>query len=157
MRSQLAGDVAVVLLLCLFAWAGIKVHDEVDRLASIGQSIEDSGHGISEAAHGATDAVRGSLNQAAGSVQGVPFVGGQLAGALRDAGRKVSRPVNSAAEAQAQRLIAAGREEERQTHRVANLVGWITFLLPAALLLTRALPPRVERARRARRAKPPAG
>jgi hypothetical protein len=78
----------------------------------------------------------------------VPLVGGQIAGALRNAGNRVSEPVNGAADAQARRLIAAGREQERQTHRVAKLAGWLTFLLPALLLLTRALPPRIARIRR---------
>ena len=45
--ATVAGDLAVVLLLCLFAWLGVKVHDEIDSLASIGRSIEDSGRGIS--------------------------------------------------------------------------------------------------------------
>jgi hypothetical protein len=146
--ATLAGDLAVVLLLCLFAWAGVKVHDEIDRLASIGRSIEDSGRGIAATAHDATGAVRGGFNDAAGSVAGVPLVGGDLAGALREAGRNVSAPVNGAADAQARRLVAAGREQERQTHRVARLVGWLTFLLPALLLLTRAVPTRIARARR---------
>jgi hypothetical protein len=146
--ATVAGDLAVVLLLCLFAWLGVKVHDEIDSLASVGRSIEDSGRGISAGAREATGAVRGGLDDAAGAVQGVPVLGGQLAGALRSAGRGASRPVNSAADAQARKLIAAGRAEERQTHRVAKLVGWLTFLLPAALLLTRALPPRIGRARR---------
>jgi hypothetical protein len=146
--ATVAGDLAVVLLLCLFAWLGVKVHDEIDSLASIGRSIEDSGRGISATARDATGAVRGGFNGAAGAVQGVPLVGGQMAGALRDAGRSVSQPVNGAANAQARRLIAAGREQERQTHRVAKLAGWLTFLLPALLLLTRMLPPRIAAIRR---------
>jgi hypothetical protein len=146
--ATLAGDLAVVLLLCLFAWAGVKVHDEIDKLASIGRSIEDSGRGLSAGTRDATNAVGGAFDSAGGSVQGVPLVGGQLAGALRSAGRSVTRPVNRASDAQARKLIAAGREQERQTHRLAKLVGWLTFLIPALLLLARALPSRVGQARR---------
>src|SRR3954453_21886091 len=146
--AAVARDLAVVLLLCLFAWLGVTVHDQIDSLASIGRSVEDSGRGIAATAHDATGAVRGGFNGAAGAVQGVPLVGGQLAGALRNAGNRVSAPVNGAADAQARRLVAAGREQERQTHRVAKLAGWLTFLLPALLLLTRALPPRIARIRR---------
>jgi hypothetical protein len=146
--ATVAGDLAVLLLLCLFAGVALKVHDEIDGLASIGRSIEDSGRGISATARDATGAVRGGFDGAAGAVQGVPLVGGRLAGALRDAGRGATRPVNGAADAQARKLIAAGREQERETHRLARLVGWLTFLLPAVLLLTRALPPRLRRARR---------
>ena len=146
--ATVAGDIAVVLLLCLFAWVGVKVHDEIDSLASIGRSIEDSGRGLQASARDATGAVRGGFDSAAGTVQGVPLVGGQLAGALRDAGRSATKPVNGAADAQARRLLAAGREQERQTHRVAKLAGWLTFLLPALLLLTRMLPPRIAAIRR---------
>jgi hypothetical protein len=146
--ATVAGDLAVVLLLCLFAWAGVKVHDEIDRLASVGRSVEDSGRGLSATSRDATGAVGGAFDSAGGAVQGVPLVGGQLAGALRSAGRGVTRPVTRAADAQARKLIAAGREQERQTHRLATLIGWLTFGLPALLLLTRALPARVGRIRR---------
>jgi hypothetical protein len=146
--ATVAGDLAVILLLCLFAWVAVKVHDEIDGLASVGRSIEDTGRGLQASTRDATGAVRGGFDSAAGTVQGVPLVGGQLAGALRSAGRSATQPVNGAADAQARRLIAAGREQERETHRLASLAGWLTFLLPAVLLLTRAVPPRVGRIRR---------
>jgi hypothetical protein len=146
--ATLAGDLAVILLLCLFAWLGVKVHDEIDGLASIGRSIQESGRGLQASARDATGAVRGGFDSAAGTVQGVPLVGGQLAGALRSAGRSTTQPVNSAADAQARRLIAAGREQVRETHRLATLAGWLTFLLPTVLLLAWALPPRIRRVRR---------
>src|SRR5690242_105304 len=146
--ATLAGDVAVVLLLCLFAWAGLKVHDEIDRLASIGRSVEDTGRGLSAGTRDATDAVGGAFDSAGGAVQGVPLVGGQLAGALRSAGRGVTRPVNRASDAQARKLIAAGREQERQTHRLAPLVGRLAFLIPALPLLIWQLPLRLGPARR---------
>jgi hypothetical protein len=159
--ATLAGDVAVVLLLCLFAWAGVKVHHEIDRLAGIGRSVEDSGRGLSATARDATNAVGGAFDSAGGAVQGVPLVGGQLAGALRSAGRGVTQPVNRASGAQARKLIAAGREEERRIHRLATLAGWLTFLIPALLLLAWAVPSRVGRvlrltaAHRALRGGPP--
>jgi hypothetical protein len=146
--ATLAGDLAVVVLLCLFAWAGVKVHDEIDRLASVGRSVEDSGRGLSVTTRDATDAVGGAFDTAGGAVQGVPLVGGQLADALRSAGRGVARPVNHASDAQARKLIAAGREQERQTHRLARLAGWLTFLIPALLLLVWKLPSRIGLARR---------
>jgi hypothetical protein len=143
-----AGDVAVVLLLCLFAWAGVKVHDGVAELAGLGRSIQDSGRGLSTTAHDATGAVGGAFDTAGGAVQGVPLVGGQLAGALRSAGRGVTRPVTRATDAQAARLVAAGRVEVRQTYRLARLMGWLTFLIPALLLLAVTLPRRIGLARR---------
>src|SRR3954452_23758294 len=138
--ATVARDIAVVLLLCLFAWAGVKVHDGIAQLASVGRSVADTGRGLSATTRDATDAVGGAFDSAGGAVQGVPLVGGQLAGALRSAGRGVTRPVTRASDAQARKLIAAGREQERQTHRLATLVGWLAFLIPALLLLIWKLP-----------------
>ena len=146
--ATFAGDLAVVLLLCLFAWAGVKVHDGIAQLASVGRSVADSGRGLSATTRDATHAVGGAFDSAGGAVQGLPLVGGQLAGALRSAGSSVTRPVNHASDTQARRLIAAGRAEQRQTHRLAKLVGWLTFLIPTLLLLIWALPRRIGLARR---------
>jgi hypothetical protein len=118
--ATVAGDLAVLALLCLFAWAGVKVHDEIDRLAGVGRSVADSGRGLSATTRDATRAVGGAFDTAGGAVQGVPLVGGRLAGALRSAGRGVTRPVSRASDAQARKLIAAGREQERETHRLAR-------------------------------------
>jgi hypothetical protein len=141
--GAVAGDLSVVLLLCLFAWLGFKVHDGIAELASVGRGIQDSGRAISTTARDTTGAVDGAFDSAGGAVQGVPLVGDQLAGALRSAPRGATRPVREAADAQARRLVAAGREQERQTYRLANLVGWLTFIVPAILLLARTLPPRI--------------
>jgi hypothetical protein len=146
--GTLAGDLTVVLLLCLFAWAGVKVHDGIAQLASVGRSVADTGHGLSATTRDATHAVGGAFDSAGGAVQGLPLVGGQLAGALRTAGSSVTRPVTHASDAQARRLIAAGRAEQHETYRLANLVGWLTFLIPALLVLLWALPRRIGLARR---------
>lgn len=146
--AAMAGDLAVVLLLCLFAWAGVKVHDGIAELAGLGRGIQDSGRGLSATAHDATGAVGGAFDTAGGAVQGIPLVGGQLSGALRSAGRSVTRPVTRASDAQAARLVAAGREEVRQTYRLARLMGWLTFVIPALLLLAVALPRRIAQVRR---------
>jgi hypothetical protein len=141
--ATLAGDVSVVLLLCLFAWLGFKVHDGIAQLASVGRGIQESGRAISTTARDTTGAVNGAFDSAGRAVQGVPLVGDSLAGALRSAPRGATQPVREAADAQARRLVAAGREQERQAYRLAKLIGWLTFLVPAILLLSRALPPRV--------------
>jgi hypothetical protein len=54
---------------------------------------------------------------------------------------------------QGARLVAAGRETERKTYALANLAGWLTFLLPALLLLLLALPRRVRGVIRLNRAR----
>jgi hypothetical protein len=141
--ATVAGDLAVVLLLCVFAWAGMRVHDAVAELASIGRGIQDSGRAISSTARETTSAVEGAFNDAAATVEGVPLVGGDLANALRDAPRSATRPLQETADEQGAQLVAAGREQERRTYQLAKLVGWLTFLLPALVLLAWKVPGRV--------------
>ncbi len=123
--ATLAGDLAVLLLVLLLAWLGSRVHDRVDELSSLGRAVSDTGR-----------SVEGGLGRAAGAVQDVPLVGGQVAGALRDAGRGTGG-----------RAVAAGREGEEAAHELADLAGWLTFGIPALLLLSRVLPPRIAQVR----------
>ena len=44
-------------------------------------------------------------------------------------------------------LIAAGRAQQRATYRLAKLAGWLTFVIPALLLLIWALPRRTRSSR----------
>ncbi len=123
--ATLAGDVAVLLLVLLFAWLGGLVHDRVDELGALGRGVSDTGR-----------SVEGGLGRAAGAVQDVPLVGGQVAGALRDAGRGTGG-----------RAVAAGEEGQEAAHELADLAGWLTFGIPALLLLSRVLPPRIAQVR----------
>ena len=52
----LVADVVSIVLLLVFAWAGLKVHDAVDRLAVLGQGVQ------------ATGAVQGGFDSAADAV-----------------------------------------------------------------------------------------
>src|SRR4051812_22930634 len=146
--ATLAGDLALVLLLAVFAWAGVKVHDGIAQLAGVGRGIQESGRGISSTAHDATNSVRDGFNSAGGAVGGLPLIGDRIKDALTNAGDSATQPVNEAADAQARRLVVLGREQVRQTYRVAKLAGWLTFLLPALLALAWKLPPRVRQIRR---------
>src|SRR6476661_3418267 len=56
----LAGDVAVILLVLLFAWLGVKVHDGVAELASLGRGLQDAGTAVAGTARDAAGALRGS-------------------------------------------------------------------------------------------------
>jgi hypothetical protein len=143
-----AGDVAVVLALVLFAWLGVKVHDGIAELASVGRGIQDSGRAIASAGDQTTRAVDGAFDDVAGRVDGVPLVGDDLAGALRGVPGGATRPVRETTAQQGARLVAAGREAEHKTLQLAGLAGWITFLIPALLLLSRTLPPRVRQVQR---------
>ncbi len=95
--SVLARDALVLLLLLLFAWLGLRVHDAVDQLAVLGRGVRRVG-------------------------DSVPLVGGSISD--------------------------LGRDGEDGVHRLANLLGLLTFLLPAVLLLVNALPPRLALVRR---------
>jgi hypothetical protein len=148
LRSRtIAGDLAVLALVVLFAWLGVKVHDGVADLAGLGRGLQDAGTAVGSTSRDAANAVRSGFGAAADALDAAPLVGGSLAGALREAGGAAADPVQSQGDAQARRLIAAGREGEAQAYRTANLLGWLTFLLPTLLLLTRWVPGRVRQIR----------
>src|SRR5919199_1102702 len=122
----LAHDLLVLLALALFAWLGLKVHDTVDKLAVLGQGVHDAG-----------SAVKNGFNTAADAVHGTPLVGGDIAGGLRDAGKATGG--NTA---------QLGQRGVDSVHRLANLLGLLTFLVPAAFVLARQLPARIGQVRR---------
>jgi hypothetical protein len=143
----LAGDAAVLVLVLLFGWLGLKVHDGVAELAGLGRGLQDAGGAVSATARDAAGAVRGGFGSAADAIDGTPLIGGEVAGALRSAGESTTAPVEQAGAEQGRRLVAAGRDGEAKAYRLANLLGWLTFGLPTLLLLTRWLPPRVRQTR----------
>jgi hypothetical protein len=124
----LVADLASIALLLLFIWAGLKVHDAVDRLAVLGEGVQATG-----------GAVQGGFEEAAEAVDGAPIVGDDIADGLRSAGEGTGGEVEE--------LGAAGEES---VHGLANLLGFVTFLLPAALLLWLWLPGRITQIRRLR-------
>lgn len=130
-RSRaLIADLASIVLLVLFAWAGLKVHDAVDRLAVLGEGVQATG-----------GAVQGGFDSAADAVDGTPLVGDDIADGLRSAGEGSGGEVEE-----------LGHEGEDSAHDLANLLGFVTFALPALLLLTRWLPGRIEQVRKLRAA-----
>jgi hypothetical protein len=126
----LAADVVSIALLLVFAWAGLKVHDAVDRLAVLGEGVQATG-----------GAVQDGFDSAAEAVDGTPVVGDDLAEGLRSAG-----------EGSGGEVAGLGEEGEESTHDLANVLGFVTFALPSLLLLTRWLPGRVSQVRRLRAA-----
>jgi hypothetical protein len=123
--STVLGDALVLVLLVLFAWLGLTVHDAVGRLAVLGTGVR-----------GAGEAVQGGFESAADRVEGVPLVGGEVAGGLRGAGEGTGGEV-----------AELGEQGESAAQRLARLLGLLVFGLPAALLLARWLPARVEQVR----------
>lgn len=126
-RSRaLVADLASIVLLLVFAWAGLKVHDAVDRLAVLGEGVQATG-----------GAVQGGFESAADAVDGTPVVGGDIADGLRSAG-----------EGSGGEVVELGEDGEDGAHDLANVLGFVTFALPALLLLTRWLPGRVQQIRK---------
>ena len=92
--------------------------------------------GLGRGVSGAGAAVQGGFKSAGDAVDGAPLVGDDLGGALRDAGAGTGGNV-----------VAAGRKGEESANDLADLLGWLTFLVPAVLLLSRFGPARVAQVR----------
>jgi len=120
-----AKDALVILTLIVLAWLGLKVHDTVDKLAVLGTGVHDSGQ-----------VVQDGFDRAADAVDGVPVVGGDLGGALRDAGEGTGGNV-----------AKAGSDGEERVHDLANLLGFLMFAVPAAILLALTVPGRIRQFR----------
>ncbi|HEV2902534.1 MAG TPA: hypothetical protein VGW30_04660 [Gaiellaceae bacterium] len=129
-NRALVADVASIILLVLFAWAGLKVHDAVDQLAVLGEGVQATG-----------GAVQGGFESAADAVDGTPVVGDDIADGLRGAG-----------EGSGGEVAELGREGEDSVHQLANILGFVTFALPALLLLSQWLPGRTAQIRKLREA-----
>jgi hypothetical protein len=122
---SIATDAAIVLAVLVFALLGNWVHDSVDELAGLGQGVQDAG-----------ESVRSGFGTAADAVEDTPVIGGDVAGGLRDAGGATGGET-----------VEAGRKGEQSAHDLADLLGWLTFLIPAGLVLSRFLPGRVREIR----------
>ena len=126
----LVGDLLAIALLVLFAWAGLKVHDAVDRLAVLGEGVQASGGAIEE-----------GFDSAADAVDGTPVVGDEIGDGLRSAG-----------EGSGGEVVDLGEEGEEGARDLANVLGFVTFALPALLVIVVWLPGRVGQIRRLRAA-----
>jgi hypothetical protein len=129
-NRALIADIASIALLVLFAWAGLQVHDAVDRIAVLGEGVQATG-----------GAVQGGFDSAADAVDGTPVVGDDIADGLRGAGEGSGGEVEE-----------LGQRGEDNVHRLANILGFVTFALPALLLVTRWLPGRAAQIRKLREA-----
>jgi hypothetical protein len=126
----LVGDLVAVALLLVFAWAGLKVHDAVDNLAVLGEGVQASGGVVEDGFEAAADAV-----------DGTPVVGDEIADGLRSAG-----------EGSGGEVVDLGEQGEEGARDLANVLGFVTFALPALLVLVIWLPGRVGQIKRLRAA-----
>ena len=124
--ATIAADLAVVLAVAAFAWLGVTVHDAVEELTAVSDGVQEVGSTVEDA-----------FRQAGDAVGGAPLVGGDVRDALREAG-----------EGTGGEAVQAGRAGESSIRELAGLLGWVTFLVPTALLLSRSIPPRLAQARR---------
>ncbi len=123
--STLVRDLLTIVLLLVLAWIALVVHDAVDRLAVLGEGVNAAGSSIED-----------GFGTAADAVDGTPVVGDELAEGLRTAGEESGGNV-----------AGLGREGEEKTHRLADILGLVTFFLPATFLLLRVVPARVAQVR----------
>jgi hypothetical protein len=120
-----ARDAATVIAVIVLALLGFWVYHTVDSLEILGRGVHDAG-----------SAVQNGFDTAADNVGHIPLAGGAIADGLRGAGKDTGGTVAD-----------AGIRGEQRVHRVALLLGLLTFLLPAATLLARALPQRMQQIR----------
>jgi hypothetical protein len=125
-NATIAKDVAAVLLILVFAWAGTTVHSTVTDLNNISRGVQDAG-----------TSVQTGFADVATAVAGIPIVGGQLKDGLQHAGGATGGNV-----------VAAGVAGEQAVNDTARILGWVTFLLPTLTLLVVILPRRIRQVRR---------
>ena len=120
-----AKDALALLTLFVLAWLALKVHDAVDQLAVLGSGVRESG-----------EAVQTGFEKAGEAASGIPVVGGDVEGALRDAGSGTGGEV-----------AQAGSDGEEKVHDLADLLGLLFFAIPASILLIATLPGRIRQFR----------
>lgn len=125
-RRTVARDALLIACLLVLAWLAIRVHDGVASLEQVGHTVAQAG-----------SSVQRGFDSAASSVAGAPIIGGQLSQGLRSAGASTGGSATSAAQ-----------QSESDVATAATVLGLLTFLLPAALILQRYLPARWRQIRR---------
>jgi hypothetical protein len=118
-------DAATVVAVIVLALLGLWVYHAVSSLEILGRGVHDAGR-----------ALQSGFDSAADKVDDVPLAGGPIADGLRAAGEGTGGSV-----------AEAGDRGVERVHRLALLLGWLTFLLPAALLLSRVVPARLQQIR----------
>ena len=125
-RSRaVAADLVAAAALIIAAVIAMWVYDAVSGLAVLGTGVSNAG-----------TAIEGGFSTAAGAVDDVPLVGGKIAEGLRNAGAGSGGQVSD-----------LGRQGEDHVHRLALLLGFATFALPALLIVALAVPRRLRQVR----------
>lgn len=124
-RRTVLIDALVAVCLILLAVIALRAHSEVAGLAQLGHGVADAGGAVSTGFSAAADAL--------GTV---PLVGGALKHALKSAGASSGGAVST-----------AGQHARSDADHAAVVIGLLTFLVPALVLLQCYLPPRLRQVR----------
>lgn len=105
--AQILADLGMLAWVCAWAWAGRLVHDTTMALAAPGRRLESAGSGFRE-----------QMASAGESMRDLPLVGD-----------KVSEPFNRAGGA-GTTIERAGTDLVAAVTHLANILGWVTALVP---------------------------
>ena len=117
-NQQITRDVFVVLALVLFAFFAWAVRAAVMTLTAISTGFTDSAQGVQD-----------SWDSLGSSVSGIPFVGDDIQGTL-----------NGLSDATVGNAVEAGQSITEAVTTAANVLAFVTFAAPAAVLLVLYLP-----------------
>ena len=108
---QILADLGVLVWVCGWAWVGRLVHDATMTLATPGRQLESAGSGFRE-----------QMARAGESVRELPLVGDKVAEPFRRAGTAGTT------------LERAGTDLVSAVTHLANVLGWVTALVPILLV-----------------------
>ncbi len=108
---QILADVSMVAWVCVWAWVGRLVHDTTMALAAPGRQLQGAGSGFRDTMTGAGDSVRD-----------LPLVGDRVAAPFRQAGGAGTT------------IEKAGTDLVEAVTNLANILGWVTAVVPIAIV-----------------------
>jgi hypothetical protein len=108
-------------MLVFLAWMGREVYLRVDSITVVASGVTTAG-----------ESVQGGFADVGDAVSGIPVIGDRLSEALQQSG-----------DATGGNVAVLGKEGEDAIHNTARLVGLLTFVIPATLLLGLTLPGRI--------------
>ena len=111
--AQILADVAMLAWVCVWAWLGRTVHDATLELAEPGRRLQTAGAGF-----------RDQLTSAGDAVRDVPLVGDRISGPFHRASGAGTT------------IEQAGNDLVSTVTSLANLLGWVTALVPIVVVGT---------------------
>ena len=124
-NRQITRDMFVLLSLALFAFFAWAVKKAVMTLTAISAGFTDNAQGVED-----------SWDSIGSSLSGIPFVGDDIQGAL-----------SGLSDATVGNAVEAGQAITEAVTTTANVLAFVTFAAPAAVLLVLYLPRRLDRSR----------